>query len=288
MKKRTKFILIVIIILVVLPLGISTLRKALTPAVGILRIEGPIEDSLEYLEIIREFEENDQVRAVIVRLDSPGGKVGPSQEIHEALLRLKEKKPVVASMASVGASGAYYIACAADTVYALSGTMTGSIGVILQFFDVSTGMQKLGIVAESITGGELKSAGSSFRPMTDAERRYFEDMARDVHDQFKEAVASGRGMSRQQVEEYADGRVLTGRQALSAGLIDKLGGLDEVIEDAGKRGGIEGKPRIIWRQPSEGIWGSVRDYVRSLSPVPLGVAGADRSPAYFRFEYSIQ
>ncbi|HON62517.1 MAG TPA: signal peptide peptidase SppA [Deltaproteobacteria bacterium] len=288
MKKRTKFILIVIIILVVLPLGISTLRKALTPAVGILRIEGPIEDSLEYLQIIREFEENDQVRAVIVRLDSPGGKVGPSQEIHEALLRLKEKKPVVASMASVGASGAYYIACAADTVYALSGTMTGSIGVILQFFDVSTGMQKLGIVAESITGGELKSAGSSFRPMTDAERRYFEDMARDVHDQFKEAVASGRGMSRQQVEEYADGRVLTGRQALSAGLIDKLGGLDEVIEDAGKRGGIEGKPRIIWRQPSEGIWGSVRDYVRSLSPVPLGVAGADRSPAYFRFEYSIQ
>lgn len=288
MKKRTKFILIVIIILVVLPLGISTLRKALTPAVGILRIEGPIEDSLEYLEIIREFEENDQVRAVIVRLDSPGGKVGPSQEIHEDLLRLKEKKPVVASMASVGASGAYYIACAADTVYALSGTMTGSIGVILQFFDVSTGMQKLGIVAESITGGELKSAGSSFRPMTDAERRYFEDMARDVHDQFKEAVASGRGMSRQQVEEYADGRVLTGRQALSAGLIDKLGGLDEVIEDAGKRGGIEGKPRIIWRQPSEGIWGSVRDYVRSLSPVPLGVAGADRSPAYFRFEYSIQ
>ncbi|HNR52772.1 MAG TPA: signal peptide peptidase SppA, partial [Deltaproteobacteria bacterium] len=215
-------------------------------------------------------------------------KVGPSQEIHEALLRLKEKKPVVASMASVGASGAYYIACAADTVYALSGTMTGSIGVILQFFDVSTGMQKLGIVAESITGGELKSAGSSFRPMTDAERRYFEDMARDVHDQFKEAVASGRGMSRQQVEEYADGRLLTGRQALSAGLIDKLGGLDEVIEDAGKRGGIEGKPRIIWRQPSEGIWGSVRDYVRSLSPVPLGVAGADRSPAYFRFEYSIQ
>jgi len=288
MKKRTKLILIVIIILVVLPLGISTLRKALTPAVGILRIEGPIEDSLEYLEIIREFEENDQVRAVIVRLDSPGGKVGPSQEIHEALLRLKEKKPVVASMASVGASGAYYIACAADTVYALSGTMTGSIGVILQFFDVSTGMQKLGIVAESITGGELKSAGSSFRPLTDAERRYFEDMARDVHDQFKEAVASGRGMSRQQVEEYADGRVLTGRQALSAGLIDKLGGLDEVIEDAGKRGGIEGKPRIIWRQPSEGIWGSVRDYVRSLSPVPLGVAGADRSPAYFRFEYSIQ
>src|SRR5690606_17350287 len=134
-------ILIVIIILVVLPLGISTLRKALTPAVGILRIEGPIEDSLEYLQIIREFEENDQVRAVIVRLDSPGGKVGPSQEIHEALLRLKEKKPVVASMASVGASGAYYIACAADTVYALSGTMTGSIGVILQFFDVSTGMQ---------------------------------------------------------------------------------------------------------------------------------------------------
>jgi protease-4 len=288
MKKRTKFILIVIIILVVLPLGINTLRKALTPAVGILRIEGPIEDSLEYLEIIREFEEDDQVRAVIVRLDSPGGKVGPSQEIYEAVSRLKAKKPVLASMASVGASGAYYIACAADTIYALSGTMTGSIGVIMEFFDVSQGLQKLGIAAESITGGGLKDAGSSFRPMTETERRYFEDMARDVHDQFKEAVASGRGMQRQQVDEYADGRVFTGRQALSAGLIDKLGGLDTVIEDAGKRGGIEGKPRIVWRQPSEGMWGNIRQLVRSFSPIPLDKSGGTRSPASFRFEYSIQ
>ena len=131
MKKLTKYILIAFIILVVLPLGISTLREALTPAVGIVLIEGPIDDSLEYLSIIREFQENDRVRAVILRIDSPGGMVGPSQEIHEAVEHLREKKPVLVSMASVGASGAYYIACAADAVYALSGTMTGSIGVIM-------------------------------------------------------------------------------------------------------------------------------------------------------------
>ncbi len=288
MKKRTKFILIIILLLVVLPLGISTLRKASTPAVGIVRIEGPIADSLEYLDIIREFEEDGRVRAVILRIDSPGGKVGPSQEIYEAVLRLKESKPVLVSMSSAGASGAYYIACAADTVYALSGTMTGSIGVIMEFFDVSGGLQKLGVAAESITGGELKSAGSSFRPMTEAERRYFEGMARDVHEQFKDAVAAGRGLPRQEVDGYADGRVLTGRQALSAGLIDKLGGLDTVIEEARKRAGIEGKPRIVWRQPSESLWGNIRNLIGGLSPAAFSEAALRRSPVSYRFEYSIQ
>lgn len=288
MKKRTKLILIAILLLVVLPLGISTLRKASIPAVGILRIEGPIADSLEYLDIIREFEEDDRVRAVILRIDSPGGKVGPSQEIYEAVLRLKESKPVLASMSSAGASGAYYIACGADTVYALSGTMTGSIGVIMEFFDVSGGLQKLGVSAESVTGGELKSAGSSFRPMTEAERRYFQEMARDVHEQFKDAVAAGRGMTRQEVDGYADGRVLTGRQALSAGLIDQLGGLDTVIEDARKRAGIEGKPRIVWRQPREGVLESIRHFAGSFSPAGFSEAALRRSPVFYRFEYSIQ
>ena len=288
MKKRTKYILIIILLLVVLPLGISTLRKASTPAVGIVRIEGPIADSLEYLDIIREFEEDDRVRAVILRIDSPGGKVGPSQEIYEAVLRLKESKPVLVSMSSAGASGAYYIACAADTIYALSGTMTGSIGVIMEFFDVSGGLQKLGVAAESITGGELKSAGSSFRPMTEAERRYFEGMARDVHEQFKDAVASGRGLPRQEVDGYADGRVLTGRQALSAGLIDKLGGLDTVIEDAWKRAGIEGKPRIVWRQPREGLLESIRHFAGGFSAAGFSEAALRRSPVSYRFEYSIQ
>lgn len=288
MKKRTKYILMAFIILVVLPLGISTLREALTPAVGIVRIEGPIEDSLEYLSIIRDFQENDRVRAVILRIDSPGGMVGPSQEIHEAVKRLREKKPVLVSMASVGASGAYYIACAADAVYALSGTMTGSIGVIMEFFDVSGGLSKLGIAAESVTGGELKNAGSPFKPLTEAERRHFQDMALDVHDQFKEAVVEGRGISRELVDGYADGRVFTGRQALSAGLIDRLGGLDAVIEDARQRAGIEGKPRIVWGRPEQGMWASLLNAAAALSPLSTGSKAGSRSPVTYRFEYSIQ
>ncbi|MFY9399084.1 MAG: signal peptide peptidase SppA [Desulfomonilia bacterium] len=288
MKKRTKFILMIFIILVILPLGFSTLREALTPAVGIVQIEGPIEDSLEYLDIIRDFQKDDRIRAVILRIDSPGGMVGPSQEIHEAVKRLREKKPVLVSMGSVGASGAYYIACAADAVYALSGTMTGSIGVVMEFFDVSGGLSKLGIAAESITGGEFKDAGSPFKPLTETERRHFKDMARDVHDQFKEAVAEGRGISSELVDEYADGRVFTGRQALSAGLIDRLGGLDAVIEDARQRAGIEGEPRIVWGRPDQGYWSNLLDAAASLVPLSTGKAAGSRSPAAYRLEYSIR
>ncbi|MFA5653543.1 MAG: S49 family peptidase, partial [Desulfomonilia bacterium] len=123
---------------------------------------------------------------------------------------------------------------------------------------------------------------------TEAERRYFEEMARDVHEQFKDAVAVSRGMTRQEVDGYADGRALTGRQALSAGLIDKLGGLDRVIEDARQRAGIEGKPRIVWRQPSEGMLESLRHLIGSFSPAGFSDAALRRQPVSCRFEYSIQ
>ncbi len=288
MKKKTKFILFIIIIFIALPLGVKSIRESLTPAVGIIEITGPIDDSLEYLDIIRQFEENDQVRAVILRLDSPGGKVGPSQEIYEAVLRLKTKKPVIASMGSVSASGAYYIACAADTVYALSGTITGSIGVILEFFDVTEGLQKLGISSRSITGGELKAAGSPFKTMTDKERGYFQALALDVHDQFKEEVSKSRKIPRAKLEEYADGRVFSGRQALSAGLIDKLGGLDKAIEDAKERGGIEGKPRIIKGEPGKGVMEEIKSLLESCTPVSFGKGATHLRRGFLRLEYSVQ
>ncbi|MRR38246.1 signal peptide peptidase SppA, partial [bacterium] len=228
------------------------------------------------------------VKAVIVRLDSPGGKVGPSQEIYEALMRTKKKKPVIASMGSVGASGAYYIACSADTIYALPGTITGSIGVILEFFDVTQGLQKLGVSSRAITGGELKDAGSPFRPMTEREREYFQDLAKDVHDQFKDEVAKSRKIPRAKVDEYADGRVCAGKQALAVGLIDRLGGLDKTIEEARKRAGIEGEPRIIEGQPSEGVWEEVKRFAESYAPVGFGTGSARLSRGFLRLEYSIQ
>ncbi|NMD39920.1 MAG: signal peptide peptidase SppA, partial [Deltaproteobacteria bacterium] len=173
-------------------------------------------------------------------------------------LRLKKKKPLLASLGSLGASGAYYIACATDTVYALPGTMTGSIGVIMEMFDASEGLKRIGVTPNSITAGTLKDAGSPFKPMSEQERAYFKDLVDDVHSQFIEAVSSGRNMEVDAVRRLADGRVFTGRQAKGAGLVDRLGGLDEAVEDARKKAHIEGEPRIIRSEGTRGVWDAIR------------------------------
>ncbi|HOO46378.1 MAG TPA: signal peptide peptidase SppA [Deltaproteobacteria bacterium] len=288
MKKKTKRIIIIILIGIGLIAGIRSVIKNMTPAIGILEIDAPILSSLDYLDTIREFEEDAGIKAVIVRIDSPGGRVGPSQEVYEALLRLKEFKPVIASMASIGASGAYYIACAADTIYAMPGTMTGSIGVILEFVDVTEGLEKLGVIAHSITGGTLKDAGTPFRHMSEKERSYFEALAKDVHEQFMEAVSLSRNLPEDKVIEYADGRVYTGRQALAIGLIDKLGGLDQAIEEAKERAGIEEKPRIIRPEQPSGILQGLKQLMQTYMPVQIRSNSGTLAGGYLRLEYSIQ
>ncbi|HHO77015.1 MAG TPA: signal peptide peptidase SppA [Deltaproteobacteria bacterium] len=288
MKKNTKRLVIIIIVFICIIAGIRAIRENMTPAIGMLEIDGPILGSLDYLEVIKGFEENHRIKAVIVRLNSPGGSVGPSQEVYEALLGLKKIKPVVASMASISASGAYYIACAADTIYALPGTLTGSIGVILEFIDVSDGLGKLGVSAYSITGGTLKDAGTPFRQMSQKERQYFEALAKDVHEQFMEAVSVNRGLSGEEIEEYADGRVYTGRQALAIGLIDKLGGLNEAIEDARVRAGLEEKPRIIRPKKPGGILEDLRRLVQTYMPIQIRSNSGTLSGGYLRLEYSIK
>jgi protease-4 len=258
MRRRTKWILFILVALIGAGWGFVAVRTALKPAVGILEIEGAITESLPYLETIRQFEDDEKIKAVIVRLDSPGGKVGPSQEVYSALLRLKKKKPLLASFGSLGASGAYYIACSADTIYALPGTLTGSIGVIMEFFDASEGLKRIGVTPNSITAGTLKDAGSPFRPMSERERVYFKALVDDVHSQFIEAVSAGRRLKIDVVRQLADGRVFTGRQAKAAGLVDRLGGLDDAVKDAGKRAHIEGEPRIVRSEGEGGIWDSIR------------------------------
>jgi len=269
MKRRTKRILYVIIAVLVVIWGISALKTSLSPAIGLLEIDGVIAESIPFLDAIKDFQDDKYIKAVVVRLDSPGGKVGPSQEIYDALMKLKKKKPVIVSMGSLGASGAYYISLAGDTVYALPGTMTGSIGVIMEFFDVSSGMTKIGVKPENITAGTLKDAGSPFRPMTENERKYFKGLVDDVHEQFIEAVAKNRKLKPEQVRTLADGRVYTGRQAVKAGLVDRLGGLPEAVEDAKKRAGITGEPRIIRPDVSGGIWASLKKFLGMYAPVPL-------------------
>lgn len=291
MKRRTKWILFIMIGLVVAGLGLDAVRTSLKPAVGILEINGTITESLPYLDTIRKYERDDRIRAVIVRLDSPGGRVGPSQEVYSALLRLKKKKPLLASFGALGASGAYYIACAADTVYALPGTMTGSIGVIMELFDASEGLRRIGVTPNSITAGTLKDAGSPFKPMSDEERVYFKALVDDVHSQFIEAVSAARGIEIDAVRQLADGRVFTGRQAMAAGLVDRLGGLDEAVEDAKDKAHMEEEPRIV---RSEGTL-SFRDTLRRLIPWNMRPFpfGGDPSEGLgmgrqVRLDYSIQ
>ena len=268
MKRKTKWILIIIAAIAVI-WGIGALKTSLSPAIGLLEVNGIIAESIPYLDAIKDFRDDKSVKAVVVRLDSPGGKVGPSQEIYDALLKLKKKKPIIVTMGSLGASGAYYIALSGDTIYALPGTMTGSIGVIMEFFDVSTGMNKLGIKPENITAGTMKDAGSPFRPMKETERKYFKDLVDDVHDQFIEAVSKNRKIKTETVRTLADGRVFTGRQALKAGLIDKLGGLQEAVDEAKKKAGIVGEARIIRPDVSGGVWASLKKLLGIYAPIPF-------------------
>jgi protease-4 len=268
MKRKTKWILVIVAVIAII-WGVAALKTSLSPAVGLLEVDGVIAESLPYLDAIKEFQDNRSIKAVVVRLDSPGGKVGPSQEIYSALLKLKKKKPVIVSMGSLAASGAYYIACSGDTIYALPGTMTGSIGVIMEFFDVSNGLKRLGIAPENITAGTLKDAGSPFKPMSADERKYFKALVDDVHDQFIEAVSKSRKIKPDVVRTLADGRVYTGRQALKAGLVDRLGGLEDAVDEAKKRAGIIGEARIIQPDVSGGIWASLRKFLGIYIPIPL-------------------
>ncbi len=218
-------------------------------AVGVIDLEGPIFDVRDELKQVMSFTANSSVKAIVVHINSPGGAVAPSQELFEELKKSRRKgKKVVVSMDSVAASGGYYVACAADEIYANPGTITGSIGVIAEFPNLEGLMDKVGIKFETIKTGKYKDTGSSFRPMTEDEHALIQEMLMDVYDQFVEAVAEGRGMSIEEVKKYADGRVFSGRQALEYGFVDALGTQNDAIERAAALAGIEGKPRVI-RKP---------------------------------------
>lgn len=214
--------------------------------VALVTIDGVILDSKEIIEQLEKHRVNPSVKVLVVRINSPGGGVAPSQEVYEELGKIREAgKPVVASMGAVAASGGYYIASASDLIVANPGSITGSIGVIMQIPNISDLLQKVGIKAVVIKSGEHKDLTSTFRKLTGDERRILQGVLDDAHDQFIDAVAKGRRMDRKKVEPLADGRIFSGRQALALGLVDELGDLQDAIERAAKLGGIPGKPKVI-------------------------------------------
>jgi protease-4 len=219
---------------------------AKTNKVGVVEVTGVISDAKATLNHLKKFRENDAIKAVVMRINSPGGAVGPSQEILAEINRTREKKKVVASLGTVAASGGYYIASGADVIMADPGTLTGSIGVIMNFTNVEKLTQKLGIDLYNLHAGKFKDVGSPTRPMTPVERDYIQKLLDNVHEQFIIDVARGRHMLVHQVREVADGRVFTGEMAKNLGLVDRLGNLFEAIDLAGQLGGVKGKVEAVY------------------------------------------
>lgn len=223
--------------------------------VGVLQVEGAIEDSRNILDELKRFRESPWIKAVVVRIDSPGGAVAPTQEIFEEIAKTKEKKPLIASLGGMATSGGYYIASACDQIVANPGTLTGSIGVILQLGNVEELLRKLGVKGYSIKSGPHKDVGSPYQTLSPEGRAILQSLVDNVHGQFVRAVAKGRGMEEAVVRKIADGRVYSGEQAKELGLIDQLGNLEAAIELAAKRGGIDETPQVYYsRTEREGWW----------------------------------
>ncbi|NOQ41982.1 MAG: signal peptide peptidase SppA, partial [Desulfuromusa sp.] len=222
--------------------------------IGILEVEGTIVDSRRLIEQIEEFRDRNAIKAVVVRIDSPGGGVGPSQEIYAELKRLAEEKPVIVSMGSVAASGGYYLAVAGERIFANPGTITGSIGVIMSFPNYQELMGKVGIQTEVVKSGRFKDIGSSTREFSEADRALLQEMIDDVHLQFVEAISVGRNIPIVRLQPFVDGRIFTGRQAKDAGLIDELGTLSDAIKYAAKVAGIDVDSDLVYPEPEKINW----------------------------------
>ena len=255
LAKRLLFLALILLALV----GISSItsewvQQGTKNRIGIVDITGLITDSLYITNQVKKFRQDKRIRGIILRIDSPGGAVGPSQEIYDEVLKTRESgKTIYASMGALAASGGYYIASAAEKIFANPGTLTGSIGVIMAFSNAKGLMEKIGLQPEIVKAGEYKDIGSPARAMTQKERNLLQSVVTDVHQQFIEAVASGRDISVAEVTKIADGRILTGRQAYSLNLVDQIGGLQVSIDQLAHKVGIIGSPKIIKETPRVGF-----------------------------------
>lgn len=239
--------------------------------IAIVRIEGVILDSGDVIEELKEYDSNKSVKAILLRIDSPGGAVAPSQEIYQEVKRIRDKgtKKIVTSMGAVAASGGYYIASASEKIIANPGSITGSIGVILELANISGLMKKVGVESVVVKSGKYKDIGSMFRSMTKEEQVLIQDVIDDTHDQFIDAVSQGRGISKQKIIPIADGRVFTGRQAIKLGLVDELGNMQDAIRITARMAGIKGEPSVIEKKKHF----SIIDMIRNKSVIDWIASG---------------
>lgn len=247
MKKVFWLIIGLFVLLIVVSLLFVMLQKNLPlgERVALIRVEGMIVDSKDTIYELKEYVKDPLIKAIVLRIDSPGGAVAPAQEIYEEIKKAVAKKKVIASMGSIAASGGYYIASPATKIIANPGTLTGSIGVIMEIPNLEGLMSKLGIKTEVVKSGEKKDMASVFRGIKKEERAILQKVLDNVHDQFITAVAEGRKMPYEDVKQIADGRIFTGEQALKVGLVDKLGNIEDAVQVAAELSGIKGEPVLI-------------------------------------------
>lgn len=247
MKKLFLVLLILFFLFVVSGILFMVLQKniPIRDRVALISIEGIIVDSKEVINELKQYVKDPSVKAIVLRIDSPGGAVAPAQEIYEEVKKTVAKKKVLVSMGSVAASGGYYIASPATKIIANPGTLTGSIGVIMEVPNIEGLLNKLGIKTEVVKSGKHKDIASMFRGINKDEREILQGVMDNVHEQFIRAVAEGRGMLVDDVKKIADGRVFTGEQAQKIGLVDELGNLEDTVQTAARLSGIKGEPVVV-------------------------------------------
>jgi protease-4 len=251
-------LLIVLLVLVAMSVAIVALMDAGGGGkVALVYVRGPIVDVRDKVKELKEYAEDDSIKAIVLRVESPGGAVAPSQELYSEVRRINEIKAVVASMGTVAASGGYYISAPAEMIMANPGTLTGSIGVIMEIPNVEGLMDKVGLKTEVIKSGKHKDMASSLRKMSQDDRKLLQEIIEDVYMQFVKDVAVSREMDLELVKELADGRIYTGNQAMGSGLVDEIGGLEDAIRRTAEIAGIEGEPRVVTKKEKMSIWDSI-------------------------------
>lgn len=216
--------------------------------IGVIRLEGVMASSDETLKRLKKFRKSSSIKAIVIRINSPGGTVAPAQEIYREIVRTKQKKPVVVSMETVAASAAYYVASASDRIVCSKGTITGSIGVIMMMADIHSIIEKIGVNVNVIKAGKYKDIGSGVRPLTEEERNILEGFAREIHEQFIADVLAGRKgkIDEAKLRTIADGRFFSGEKAKEFGLVDTIGNFYDAVRIAADLGGIKTEPTLVY------------------------------------------
>jgi protease IV len=276
-RGKKVFLIIMICLALFFVVGVVSglLDGSMGDKIGVIEIEGMISDSKDVNEEIVRFKEDNSIRGVIVRVNSPGGGVAATQEIYREVVKLREKKKVYVSMGSVCASGGYYIAAAGDKVYANPATITGSIGVIMEQMVVEELLRKVGLQANTIKSGAFKDVGSPFRKMNPDERAYFQGILDSMHEQFIKAVAEGRKMSVDATRKLSDGRIYTGNQAKTLGLVDTIGDFYDTVDDMKKVFNIQGKPVLVYGRKPFSI---IKWFLSSMATEMANLQAASSAP----------